>query len=405
VKKIAIIGAGASGLISAIVASKDKQNQIDIYEKNSSIGKKIQASGNGRCNITNQNISNNDFFSEKPSFINYLLSEFDFNKCQTFFENLGLLLEVKNDGKVYPLSMESKSVLIILSNHIKQRNINLFLETQIKDIKKSKNSFVLELDNNKLEYDKVVIATGSNSYKNLGGTDFGLSISKKLGHDIVPFYPSLVQLILKGDIYKLANGVRKKSLVKLLVDGKAKDEIYDDILFTKYGISGLAILDLSQKVSIALKYKKDIQIALNLLPQYDFQKLSNLITKLCDLNSDFTILDTLCGLLNSKLVLAILKDLNIDKNLISKNLNFKQIKSIANNILNFKFTVLDTKGFDYAEVSGGGVSTNNINNKTYESKIIKNLFFCGEVIDIVGRRGGYNLHFAWGSGYLVGKNL
>jgi predicted Rossmann fold flavoprotein len=403
--KIAIIGAGASGIISAIQASKKNSNQIDIYEKNSAIAKKILASGNGKCNITNQNISIDDYYCSKPSFLKYTLHEFDFNKCKKMFETLGILLYTKEDGKTYPLSNEAKSVVTILSNHLNKENIKLHTNTIIEKITKNKNRFEITTENQTKSYDKVILATGSNSYKNLGGTDIGNHIAKSFGHNIIPNYPALVQLNLKDNLHQLANGVKIKATVTLLIDNTQKEQIHDDILFTQYGISGLAILDLSVKISKALQNKRKIKLSLNLLPQFSFQEIVNMISKLCKLNSNFSILHTLCGFIHSKLALMILKSLNINKLEPTNKINQKIIKNIANKIVNFTLEVNDTKGFDYAEVSGGGVDITQINDKTFESKLVKNMYICGELLDVIGKRGGYNLHFAWGSGYIAGNSI
>jgi predicted Rossmann fold flavoprotein len=403
--KIAIIGAGASGIISAIQASKNSNNQVDIYEKNSAIGKKILASGNGKCNITNQNISIEDYYCSKPSFLKYTLNQFDFNRCKKMFEEFGIILHSKPDGKTYPLSNEAKSVVTVLSNHLNKDNIKIFVDTQITNIQKNQNKFTITIENQTRTYDKVILATGSNSYKNLGGTDIGNNIAKNFGHNIIPNYPALVQLNLKDTLHQLANGVKTKADVKLIINNSQKEQIHDDILFTKYGISGLAILDLSVKISTALQNKKNIKLSINFLPQYSFQELLNIINRVCKINSSFSILHTLCGVIHSKIALMILKSLNINKLEPTDKINQKTIKNIVNKIINFELEVSDTKGFDYSEVSGGGVDVTQINDKTFESKLIKNLYICGELLDVIGKRGGYNLHFAWSSGYIVGNNI
>jgi predicted Rossmann fold flavoprotein len=399
-KNIAIIGAGASGIMTAIISSKNKNLNIDIYEKESLIARKVLASGNGKCNITNTNLSSDDYFGENPNFIKYLLGNFDFNKCKNIFEDLGVLFDISDDRRVFPLSCEAKGLLHILNTHLKKDNINLLLDTTVIDIQKNNSKYKIVLENSSKNYDVVVICSGSNSYKKLGGNDYGLSFAKSLDYKFNDFQPMLVQLNLKGELYNYANGVRKNVKIKLISNKKPKEEILGDVLFTNYGISGLAILDLTVYLK---KYDiNNLQLSINLLPQFNFQELSNIIEKLQSKNN-FDIYTTLCGILHSKIVIMILKSLNINKE--EKSLNKKLIKNIANKILDFRFDIDSTRGFEYSEVSCGGIYVSQIDNKTFESTKDKNLYFCGEVLDITGRRGGFNLHFAWGSGYMVGREI
>lgn len=390
-KTVAIIGCGASGLICAAFCAK-KSLKVDIYEQNSKCAKKILASGNGRCNITNKNLSVDDYFSQNPSFVEFALKEFGFAEFEKFCNSIGLLLDVKEDGKAYPLSNEAKSVASTLVSYVKSLGVNIYTDTKVTDIKS-----LLK------KYDKVVIATGSNAAPHLGGCDEGLVFAKELGHNIIPTYPSLVQLHLNSPIIKKMSGVKVEAEVTLYLDSKKELTTYGDVLFSDYGVSGFAILDISQSASLALLQKRRVEISINLMPKLDMQKLSSHIQKVSSTIKEFTLLDVLHSILPLKVAQGLLDELKIDTN--TTNIDAKLSKKIANQLLNWRFLVSNTHGFRHAEVSGGGVDTKEINPKTYESLKQKNLYFCGEVLDVVGKRGGYNFAFAWASGYMVAKDI
>jgi predicted Rossmann fold flavoprotein len=392
-KKVVIIGAGASGLLCAIFCAKASCH-VEIYEQNSKPAKKILVSGNGRCNITNRDITPNDFFSDNASFVKEALDNFGFDEFEKFASSIGLMLDVKEDGRAYPLSNEAKSVAKLLEEYAKSLGVIFHTDTKITDIKKL-------LQN----YDKVVIATGSEAASHLGGNRDGYEFAKEFGHSIVPTYPSLVQLHLDSSIAHKMSGAKIDGEVTLLINHKNDSTCKGDILFTNYGVSGFAILDISQRASVALMNFEHVAISVNLLPDFTAQKLSAHISKLAQTIPKFSVLDILVGLIPLKIAQSLLDDLKISHDTEAKEVHTKLSKKIANQILNWRFEVTDTHGFRHAEVSGGGVDTSEINPKTMESLKQINLYFCGEVLDVVGRRGGYNFAFAWASGYAAAKDI
>ena len=392
-KKVVIIGAGASGLLCAIFCAKASCH-VEIYEQNSKPAKKILVSGNGRCNITNRDITPNDFFSDNASFVKEALDNFGFDEFEKFASSIGLMLDVKEDGRAYPLSNEAKSVAKLLEEYAKSLGVIFHTDTKITDIKK-----LLQ------DYDKVVIATGSEAASHLGGNRDGYEFAKEFGHSIVPTYPSLVQLHLDSSIAHKMSGAKIDGEVTLLINHKNDSTCKGDILFTNYGVSGFAILDISQRASVALMNFEHVAISVNLLPDFTAQKLSAHISKLAQTIPKFSVLDILVGLIPLKIAQSLLDDLKISHDTEAKEVHTKLSKKIANQILNWRFEVTDTHGFRHAEVSGGGVDTSEINPKTMESLKQINLYFCGEVLDVVGRRGGYNFAFAWASGYAAAKDI
>ncbi|MEA3370236.1 MAG: NAD(P)/FAD-dependent oxidoreductase [Campylobacterota bacterium] len=389
--RVAIVGAGASGLLCAIFCAKAGV-KVTVYEQNSKCAKKILVSGNGRCNITNTQLSRDDFFSENPAFVEYALKEFGFKEFEKFTNSIGLILDIKDDGRAYPLSNEAKSAAKIYEEYARSLGVKFELDTKIENIKE-----LIE------KYDSVVVATGSEAASHLGGNADGHKFAQEYGHNIIQTYPSLVQLHLNSQIAKKMAGAKLNAEVTLLVNSKKELTTSGDVLFTAYGISGFAILDLSQRVSVGLLSYEVLDLSVNLLPNFTAQKLSAHISKVSQSMPAFTILDILVGLIPLKIANGLLEDLNILNT--RKDINTKLTKKIANAMLNWRFEISETHGFRHAEVSGGGVDTSEINPKTMESLKCENLYFCGEVLDVVGKRGGYNFAFAWASGYLAAKNI
>ncbi|MDF1884003.1 NAD(P)/FAD-dependent oxidoreductase [Sulfurimonas sp. SAG-AH-194-C21] len=392
-KKVSIIGAGASGILSAILCAKAGA-KVEVYEQNSKIAKKILVSGNGRCNISNRHLSSSDFFSENPSFVDFSLQSFSFDKFEKFCNEIGLFLNVLDDGRAYPLSNEAKSVVKIFENYAKGLGVIFHTETHVTDIKKLIK-----------ESDAVIVATGSRAGEHLGGNSDGEEFAKEFGHTTVPPYPSLVQLHLNSQIAKKMSGVKLNTEVTLILNGVKDISVSGDVLFTNYGVSGFAILDISQAVSSALLGFAAVDISVNLLPAFNMQKLSQHISKIAQNMPTLTILDILVGIIPVKIANGLLEELNIQNTIKDKEIHTKLAKRIANLMLNWKFEVEETHGFRHAEVSGGGIDTKEIDEKTMMSKKQKNLYFVGEVLDVVGRRGGYNFAFAWSSAYLAAKNI
>ena len=391
--KTAIIGAGASGLLCAIFCAKHGVS-VELFEQNEKCAKKILVSGNGRCNITNANLSKSDYMSNNSDFVAYSLKEFGFEAFSKFVNSLGLLLDVKEDGRAYPLSNEAKSVALLLQEYAKSLGVVFHTNTKIDSVK--------ELFK---KYDAIVVATGSEAASHLGGNCDGQTFAQEFGHQIIPTYPSLVQLHLSATVAQKMAGAKVDGEVTLLINHKKESTAQGDILFTKYGVSGFSILDISQKASLALLNYEAVTISLNLLPRFTMQQLSTHILNLAKSMPHFSILDILVGLIPIKIATNLLDTLDIAHSIKADAIHTKLAKKIANTLVNWRFEVEETHGFRHAEVSGGGVDTTEIDPKTMMSKKRDNLYFTGEVLDVVGRRGGYNFAFAWASGYLAAKDI
>lgn len=402
--KLAIIGGGAAGLMAAITAS-GKGADVTLFEQNGEPGKKILASGNGRCNIINTVSSAADFSGEDPSFAGYALQQMDFNAFASAFKRIGLLIEAKPDGRCYPLSNEARSVQAALVRAALHRGVTICLDSVVRQIQKTEKGFEVQTPDAKQAFDKVLICTGSPAAPQLGGNESGFHFAQNLGHTVHAPYPSLVGLHLDHPALSKMSGVKMPARVTLMIHKTAAGTVQDDILFTRYGISGFAILDLSTKASQGLTENETISLNIDLLPDFNPQALAAQIEQMANMLREDTLYDLLCGLLPHKLIRPLLEDAGIPETMPCSELNAKSAKRIVFAIKQWRLPVTDTHGFKHAEAAGGGVSTHEIDPKTMQSNIVPGLFFAGEVIDVVGRRGGFNFHFAWASGYLAAMTM
>ena len=393
--------------MAAITAKRLNKNlQIDLFDANKGIGKKILASGNGRCNISNNKITAKNYLGENPDFVNHTLKEFDFKTFEKFCKSVGLLLDIKPSGKVYPLSNEAKSVTNLLELALQELGVNIYLESMITDIEKVEDKFNIKTQDNEYKaYDKVLISNGLGAAPQLNANESGLDFASKFGHSFNPTYPSLVGLKTDNTYNGKLQGVKKECNVSLYVNGNLEQEIFGDVLFTSYGVSGFAILDISQLAVLNLSQYQDVKIAINFFPKINRNDLGDQIQTLFKTIPSQKAVDIITGMVSNKIAPVLLDICKINIDTKAADVNAKQIKALAYQLNQWKLKIIDTQGFGHAEASGGGVRTAEVDNKTYESKLVKNLYFAGEVLDIVGNRGGFNLQFAWASGYLVGKSL
>ena len=402
-KDIVIIGAGASALICASFIDQSKYN-VSILEKNTKAGRKILISGNGKCNITNENIHIENFYSSNISFVGNILKKFTKDDTVKFFEKLGLPLYVGKDGQMFPLSNQSSSVVEYLENFVLNLGVKIIYEFGVQTITKEADKFIISSANGDIKADKVIIATGGKSMSKLGTTGDGYTIAQSFSHTIIEPKPALVQLLSESKYLSKLSGVKHYSNITLISNNEKLSTQKGDVLFTNYGLSGLAILDISRDVIEELSNYAYVQISIDLFRDYSNEKLKNLLQK-CFKNSINDPITALGGVINKKISSVVIEELKIDTNKLASELNTKEINKIVYLLKNFRFDITGDKGFDTAEVTTGGVCVDEIDKDTLESKKVKDLYFCGEVLDVDGDRGGYNFQWAWSSGVVLAKNL
>lgn len=397
-----IIGAGAAGLCAAITSAR-AGHKVTLLEQNNKIGKKILVSGNGKCNIDNKYINTNRFHSQDPDFIKEVLEGYDFEVVEKFFTSIGLELVEGKEGKMFPMSLQASSVVEILEYEAKRVGVEIICDCTVTSISKDADTFALETSQGKKTCKKLLLASGSPAAPQLGGSNSGYTFATKMGHTLIPRHPSLVQLCSEEEWVRGASGVKVAGVAQLYANGEYITEKKGDLLFTNYGISGLAILDLSREVSTRLAGYNYCELNLDLIPELSKEKLTNLLLNRIKEGSEKSLILWLQGIINKKLIPSILEQSKC-KAKIEKELNRKEIGKLVYAIKNLKLSINDTKGFKGAEVATGGINTTEVNPQTMESKLVPNLYFAGEILDVDGDRGGFNFHFAWVCGLRVGEN-
>ncbi|AJD32660.1 MULTISPECIES: NAD(P)/FAD-dependent oxidoreductase [Clostridium] len=402
--EIIILGGGASGIVASII-SKDMGSDVAILESNDRIGKKILTTGNGRCNITNENISNCKYYSNNNNFYKFILSQFTLEDTKNFFNSLGLPLITLNEGKIYPMSLQASSVLDILRLAIEDRQIPIYFNNKVKNIKKSNKEFVITTENEIFQCKKLILASGGMSAPNTGSDGSGFKLAKNLGHNIIHPVPGLVQLKLDFPYLKSLSGIKFDGNVKLPLDNKILREEFGEILFTDYGISGPPILQLSSLASKLLYNNKKVYLQIDILPNMSKEELINLLENHWGTFYYRTIHDSFIGIINKKLIPTLLKYCGIKNiHMPCQDISWQEKEKIFNTLKNWTFIITGTNSFKNSQVTCGGVDTSQVSNKSLESLKVKNLYFCGEILDVNGDCGGFNLQWAWSSGYIAGKN-
>ncbi len=411
---VAIIGGGASGMVAGIFARRRKKSVI-ILEKNARLGKKILLTGNGRCNISNKNVSNlqtihKKYYGHNPKFVISVFSKFGFLDTHKFFEELGIKFKEEDKGRMFPTSNEAQSVVDVLEYELQKLHTKIKLKTSVKNLIFNKNRFEIETNTGEMVLSKkVIIATGGKTYPIMGTVGDGYKWATLFGHQVYEQIPSYSGLITKHEICQKLQGVKTKVEVKIFEDTKSQKPFiknYGTIMFAHFGLSAPVVLEVSRFVAekIYLENKKPI-LSINLFADYTYHELEKLLLKRWQDQPKKSLSNSFIGLLPKKVAPAFLQAQQIDTNLtvseISKNLRKKIIQALTQS----KFQITDVKGWEIAHFTAGGISTKEINPTNMQSKLQKNLFLTGEILDIDGQCGGYNLQFAWSTGAIAGMSV
>ncbi|MEG2537972.1 MAG: NAD(P)/FAD-dependent oxidoreductase [Clostridium sp.] len=402
--KIGIIGAGAAGLTAAIYGARFGAS-ILMFEQLDRVGKKILATGNGRCNITNINIDISRYHGQSPKFALSALREFSSKKVIDFFEDLGVHCKVEDMGKVFPYSDQASSILDVLRHELEYLGVSERINLKVTNIKSIKDGFKVITDEGSYSVDKVIICTGGKSCQKLGSTGLGYKLARELGHSLVEPFPALVQIKLDYSNLKSIKGVKFQGSASVISNGKKINTSNGEILFTDYGISGPPILNLSRDALKVLDESGQCNIEVDMFKDISHAELSEILKKRIKNSHNKSIEFSLVGLINKKLIPTILKDLKIEGiTRPSNELSNKQIDEMCSLLKKWTFKVTGSTGWEFSQVTAGGVNVRDINPKTMESKIQEGLYFAGEVLDIDGDCGGFNLQWAWSSAYVAALN-
>ena len=404
--KIIIIGGGASGLVSAIYAAK-KGHKVTILEKNNICGKKILKTGNGRCNYFNENQDIKNYNSQNIELAEQIITKENQKRILEFFTNLGIEPKIKN-GYYYPFSNQAVSIQNALLTEAKNLNIEIKNNVSVEDIEIENNIFVIKTNEEKLYSEKLILSTGSKADSKTGSDGKGYEICKKLGHKIIEPLPALVGLKSNEKFLKEWSGIRAEVSIQSYENEKKIDQEIGEIQLTDYGINGICVMNLSSKIARGLEKGNNEYVKINFLSGLNINTEEEFIRFMEKRNNTMknrTITEVLEGVINYKLINILLKKSKIDKNKKWKEISQDNKEEFTKNIISMTLNIIGTNSFDKAQVCSGGIALNEININTMESKKIKNLYITGELLDVDGKCGGYNLTWAWITGMLAGENV
>lgn len=396
-----VVGGCSSGIVAAINAKNlYPEMKIALIEKLPRIGKKLLATGNGKCNITNLFALDHDYTNK--SFTMCAQSKYNPNTIINFFEGLGLICYSDSCGRVYPESNTATSVVDALRFELERLCVEVICDTPVTEIKKTGAEFTV---NNEYSCKKLILAVGGKSSPSQGSDGSGYPLAKKLGHSVTNLVPALVPLCGSPEITKPMKGMRVREVTLTLKGEKVLAKTQGEVLFTDYGISGIAAMELASHAQNYIDSVKRYPFTvIDFMPKMTYNEIVEYLQNLCKIKGFCNLDNLLTGFLPKSVGIAICKAsklYNSDKRI--DDLSFKEIRLIAEKIKNFPIEITGTKGFVNAQVTGGGIKTDEIDPETMQSKKCRGLYFAGEIIDVDGGCGGFNLQWAWASGMLAGE--
>ena len=390
--KIAVIGGGASGLMASI-AAKRGNNEVVIYERSKRVGRKLLATGNGRCNMTNMGAGECNYYGTDPTFVKNAIYRYWVKETLDFFTECGVLWKEEKDGKVYPYCDSASAVLDALRRRAGRAGVLCECGFDVKSVKKNGKTFIVEAyDGRRGEFDRVIIAAGGKAAPDLGSNGSGYELLRSFGHSITKLSPSLVQIKTETDTVKKLKGIKLNA--KLTIGGRSET---GELLFTEYGLSGPPVFSLSAVLG------DNKEAVIDVMPEYEYIDIVRMLTTRKAHLYDVTIEEYFTGMLNKRVGQAILKDIGFSplSGPVSA-LSERDLKRIASVIKGWRFKITGTMSWNNAQVTKGGALTSEFDGVDMQSRLVRGLYACGEVLDIDGDCGGYNLQWAWSSGYIAG---
>lgn len=399
---VAIVGGGAAGLVAAVSAAR-RGASVAILERMPRPGKKLLATGGGRCNLLNERLSAADLTSTSPALVASVLERFGREAIRAFFKGLGLEMVTDESGRVYPATNQASSVLRVLEIEIARLGVTVLTGFDVAGIAPNPGGFsIASAAGRKIEARAVILAGGGRSYPALGSNGGCYGLAERLGHRIVPPVPSAVPLFVRDRMCHFLQGLKIRVQVTGLVDGRLTRSAEGELLFTQYGLSGTAVLDISESLSVAINREgsRDVAVLIDLVP---FMSGEELVAELLRRErAAWAAKDLTAGLLPEKFSLVVPQLLKEPGSSSEKGIPEEACRKLASALKAKKFAVSGTRGWNEAEFTSGGVDAREVKPRTLESKSRKGLYFAGEILDVQGGRGGYNLAWAWASGFVAG---
>jgi len=394
---IGIIGGGASGMAAAIAAAENPEVQVVLMERQARVGRKLGATGNGRCNLTNLHAAKGGYHGDEAAFAEYAISAFGPEKTLDWFSSLGLFTVAEDSGRVYPYSDQANSVVDVLRFALERENITVKLGYEAEKVKKTASGFRIESKEETVECEKLIVACGGLAGTKLGGTMSGYKFLRGMGHKCTKLRPTLVQLKSGWSGVQGLKGVRCNCHAAIYHNGQLHSESAGELQFTEYGISGPVIFEISRDVC---QEKGEWVCRLDFLPEISAEALASELQR--RRNTPLPASELLTGILHNRLGRVLSQSAGISQNRKVAELTDYDIQQAVRAVKNFEIGLTEPMGMDSAQVTAGGIFTKEFDDRTMESRIVPGLYACGEVLDIDGDCGGYNLQWAWSSGRLAG---
>ena len=394
---IGIIGGGASGMAAALAAAEKQENQVILLEQQARVGRKLQATGNGRCNLSNLHALEGGYHGQEPAFADFALNRFGPEETLNWFHSLGLFTVAEESGRVYPYSDQANSVLDVLWFALLQKNITVNVGFEAEKVKKTEAGFRVESKEETVFCDKLIIACGGLAGTKLGGTMSGYKLLRSFGHKCTKLRPALVQIQSNWGALASLKGVRCNCRAEIYHDGEFFSGSTGELQFTEYGLSGPVMFEISRD---ACQAAGNWVCRLDFLPDIEMSDL--LFELLRRRKTDLLSSELLTGILHNRLGRVLTQDAGINGNRRISELSGQELTLAAEAVKSFEVSLTEPMGMDAAQVTAGGILTSEFDETTMESRLVPGLYACGEVLDIDGDCGGYNLQWAWSSGRLAG---
>ena len=395
--RIGIIGGGASGMAAALAAAQNPDVQVVILERQARVGRKLQATGNGRCNLTNIHALEGGYHGQEPGFAQTALSAFGPEQTLSWFGDLGLFTVTEDSWRVYPYSDQANSVVDVLRFALEKPNIQLKTGFEVEKVKRTSDGFRVEAVDAVVECDRLIVACGGLAGTKLGGTMSGYKILRSLGHKCTRLRPTLVQLKSGWNGIGALKGVRANCHAAILHNNELFSESNGEIQFTEYGLSGPVIFEVSRD---ACQSPGQWVCRLDLLPHVSQERLEAELSRRRE--TCLPVSELLTGILHNRLGRVLTQSAGLTQNAPVSRLSDEEIRETVRSVKSFEISLTEPMGMDAAQVTAGGILTSEFDDRTMQSRLVPGLYACGEVLDIDGDCGGYNLQWAWSSGRMAG---
>ena len=396
---VCVIGGGAAGMLAALTAAENG-HRVLLLERQSRVGRKLLATGNGRCNLSNYHVSPTHYHGG-AGFCDFALSQFDVGKTLQYFASLGLLTVSEASGRIYPMSNMAGSVLDVLRYALERPEIDLQTGQTVTAVRKMPEGFSVKTETDTFSAQRLILAAGGTAGSKVGGVMDGYRLAKSLGHHRTALYPSLVQLKTDPTYPRALKGVKAQCGISICRGSQVLARNSGEVLFTEYGVSGPAIFDLSRSVSAG---GSDLTCLLNFFPDWEEAEVLHWLSQRQAAMAAHEASTLLTGSCHTRLGQMICKSAGFT-NQRAAGLTRDDLRRIARQATHFALPITGTCGFDQAQVTAGGLDTSEFDPRTLQSRLVPGLYACGELLDIDGDCGGYNLQWAWSSGRLAGKLL